>query len=524
MSKGLFWLPLLVFLCCSCGKETDAYVKELDDALRERNSYERLLNGRISVIRSLYIDQRDPGALYKINRQMADAYASYSLDSTVKYLNKNLILADSLSDRHKIVETELLLASEYNTAGYNVEASDILQKYGSSLIPDDLKLAYFTVCHSLAGETMAFTNSNEVFIERMAQRDNYRDSLFTLLPFQSFQWLDLKREAAEQSHDTEAARNYAWGMVQMSPENTHDYAKSCFFYQFYLSDQNGAPERIKWLCKSAIADVKCVTKDYAALNTLAMMLFENGDIERSFKYAADYCMPDALVFNGKLRPWQISQFFPKIEKAYRQRRQAQTNATRVLICVIACALVIMILMTYMIIRHQRSLVRVNGKLQAVNAQFLEANKVKQEYIALFLSRLSENINTTRLYKNHVLKYIRRGNDKYLIDEIESLPPIDDDIQQFYKMFDETFVNLYPGFVSKFNTLLLDGEKITPREGEILSPELRIYALIKLGISDSSKIASLLHYSANTIYNYRSKTKNKAKGDRDKFDSFVRSIE
>ena len=105
--------------------------------------------------------------------------------------------------------------------------------------------------------------------------------------------------------------------------------------------------------------------------------------------------------------------------------------------------------------RNHELVAINSKLTSLNAQIQEADKVKQEYIALFLSILSENINTTRQYKNHVLKNIRQGNAKKLVDEIEALPPIDEDIYEFYKMFDQTFVNLYPDFVAKFNELLVD---------------------------------------------------------------------
>ena len=170
-----------------------------------------------------------------------------------------------------------------------------------------------------------------------------------------------------------------------------------------------------------------------------------------------------------------------------------------------------------------SLKDANSRLMALNAEMKEADKVKQEYIALFLEILSENINKTRQYKNHVLKSIRQGNARQLVAEIENLPPIDDDILEFYKMFDQTFVNLYPNFVSEFNALLVDGEAIVPKDDDILSPELRIFALIKLGITDSRKIASLLHYSANTIYNYRAKIKNKAKGSRSEFEASVRNL-
>jgi DNA-binding CsgD family transcriptional regulator len=196
----------------------------------------------------------------------------------------------------------------------------------------------------------------------------------------------------------------------------------------------------------------------------------------------------------------------------------------VMLVVIASFVVILAVLLLFIRKRQHELLVINRKLTTLNAELQEANKVKQEYIALFLSILSDNINTSRQYKNHVLKYLRRGNDKYLVDEIEALPPIDDDIDGFYKMFDKTFLNLYPNFVEQFNALLAPGESISPKGNDSLTPELRIFALVKLGISDSSKIASLLHYSANTIYNYRAKIKNKAKGDRDKFENYVKEIE
>ena len=300
-----------------------------------------------------------------------------------------------------------------------------------------------------------------------------------------------------------------------------------------------------WLVKSAIADAMCSVRDYMSLITLSELLFRQGDVERAFRYAADHCMTDALHYNGRLRPWQISQFFPQIENAYTGILHRQMETMRNLILVILFVVAILFSLLLYIIKRNRilvsvqdelresyaeidsrnhELVEINLKLTDLNAQIQEADKIKQEYIALFLSILSENISTVRQYKNHVLKYIRQGNSKKLVDEIEALPSIDNDINEFYKMFDQTFVNLYPDFVHKFNALLVDGAAIVPKGDDILTPELRIFALIKLGITDSSKIASLLHYSANTIYNYRAKTKNKARCSRDEFEAAVRSIE
>ena len=289
----------------------------------------------------------------------------------------------------------------------------------------------------------------------------------------------------------------------------------------------------------------CATKDYASLNEESKYIFYKGDIDRAFRYVANHCMPDALYYNGKLRPLQVSKFFPEIVSTYQEKhsRQARISAF-FLACVSILSILLLLLLLFLskrqrtlravreqlqdsyteIDKRNRELVSINERLVNLNAQMREADKVKQEYITLFLGILSDNINTTRLYKNHVLRSIRQGNTKALVDEIEQLPSIDNDILDFYKMFDQTFVNLYPDFVRKFNSLLVEGAEITPKGEDILTPELRIFALIKLGITDSSRIASLLHYSANTIYNYRAKTKNKARVSRDDFEEAVRNID
>lgn len=279
---------------------------------------------------------------------------------------------------------------------------------------------------------------------------------------------------------------------------------------YSASDQD---ERIEWLCRSAMADAMCAIRDYAALIDLSVILFERGDVNRSFHYMADHCMPDAIAFGGKLRPWHIVRFFPEVEKAYEAESNLHNRRQIVLTIVISALLVLLALVLVALIIRQKALDRARRCLEQSYRELKESDNVKQTYIAGFLEHLSENINTSRQYKNHVRKFLRMG---YIKD-------LEEDIEGFYKIFDETFINLYPGFVEKFNALLLPEEAITPKAGYLLTPELRVFALIKLGISDSSRIASLLHYSSNTIYNYRAKIKNKAIGDRDSFEDAVKSI-
>jgi hypothetical protein len=518
-----YLICFLMLILSGCGPRANEDLKELDKVLESKSEYESRFLEKISMIHTMYSKYSDLDHQYDKCMALADAFSAYSSDSTFRYLAVCQKIASHENDEYKSQRADFALAMEYVMAGYYVESSDILSKYKYADVHRDLLTDYFLVRHKLAGELKAFTSDNKVRITQLAEWDSYRDSLFMHLEPYSYDWYDMKREYEEEKLNYDMARKYAMEMIKLSDPVSREYSTACYFYQFYLSDQNGAKERIEWLCKAAESDIKCSIKDNAALNTLSVLIFSQGDVDRAFRYYAEHCMPDALFFNGKLRPWQISQVFPIVEQAYQQKQLERGRKTT---WVVACAiflLIVIIFLLLLMIHHQNKLNKVNARLKEADAKVNEYDKVKEAYIAEFLSRISEDIEKERKYRNHVLKYLKRGEIEYLISEIEKQPPIEEDIQKFYKMFDETFISLYPDFIDKFNALLADGEQITPKEGEILTTELRIYALIKLGISDSGKIASLLHYSANTIYNYRSKIRNKSKVDRDKFDDYIRDI-
>ena len=538
--KLVTWALMLGLSTILSAKEpTRQLLRELDAALANASTYEGYFQQRTDVLRQMLAGKNTPEQEYEIRKKLASEFAPYSLDSTVVQLNRNRALARQLGDASRQAETDFALAREYALAGYHSDALDILSRYRLEAIPPGLEYTFFEVSCYLYGELAAYSSNNAQYWQK---KDMYRVSMLPFLEEGTYEWYDLQRVQAESDRDKEKALEYARKALEVTEPNSRQYARAAFFVSVYQQDPD---DEIAWLARSAIADVLCANKDYASLNTLAERLYRHGDIDRAFKYAADHGMPDALFFGGKLRPWQIAQFFPSLEQAYAAKNARHTRQMWMLIGLAGLLLLALAGLLFYLSRRQRVLVRtrkaleeekarvdrrnqtlqdVNEQLQALNSELQESSKVRQEYIALYLQNLSENISTSRQYKNHVLKYIRRGNDKYLIEEIEALPPIEDDIREFYQMFDRTFINLYPDFVDEFNALLADGEAIVPKGDDILTPELRVFALIKLGITESSKIAALLHYSANTVYNYRAKIKNKARGDRELFEDAVQAIE
>ena len=498
-------------------------LEKLDEALSMKGTYEEYFARRMDALRAVRKDSMGPDARYQINMTIADEFSSYSMDSTIAYLEENLEIAKAMEDRTRSMETEFLMAKEYGRAGYLPDALGIMDKYRDEDVPEDLKYAFRSVQNYIYGELAVYTSQGSEYWEK---RNATRAYLLSCTEEGTYEWYDQKRVQAESTDDRSKALEYALAALDAVPLNSKDYARAAFFVSVY---QNNEEERLEWLVRSAIADVMCANKDYASLSEISEILFRKGDIERAFKYVADHCMSDALVFNGRLRPWQIAQFFPALENAYAEKSRADKTRLNTLVIVSFVLLVLLAVLLWIMGRRQRVLVRTRKELEQSkssledrNAELGEMNRVRQEYIALFLQNLSDNISTSRQYRNHVLKYLKRGDAKYLLEEMESQPAIEEDIQAFNKMFDRTFINLYPDFVEKFNSLLSEPE--VPKGDDILTPELRVFALIKLGISDSSRIASLLHYSANTIYNYRAKIKNKALGDRDRFEAAVIGIE
>ncbi len=511
-------------------------LESLDTVLSQKALYDGYFRDGLDVLKEVLREQTGEEQRFSLSLRIADAYRPNCVDSSLYYLKQCRSIAARANDPVGKARAELRMAVVYVKAGYLVECGDILSRYRTGTVPEALLMDFYRAEHIYWGETMAYSSTQDSYGDKLSLRDSYRLKLLSMVPEESWEWYNLKREEADESGDRERFREYAEAMVSLSEENTREYAEAAYYYAHTFPSGNA--EYREWIIRSAIADAKCATKDYAALNEVARLVFSDGDVDRAFRYAADHCMVDALQFNGKLRPWQILTFFPEIENAYQSKHEAQSRTTRALLWGISVLFVALLLLLGFLVRRQKILDSMRAKLQesyleidrrnrelvGVNERMQESDKVKQEYITLFLGMVSDNISATRQYKNRVLKYIRQGKTKALTDEIENQEPMDSDIAQFYKMFDQTFLNLYPDFIEKFNALLVPEAAIVPKGDDILTPELRIFALIKLGITESSRIASLLHYSANTIYNYRAKIKNRARGSREDFEEAVRRID
>ena len=295
------------------------------------------------------------------------------------------------------------------------------------------------------------------------------------------------------------------------PENTHEYA----FYAYNMSEKARAQRqdelRKEWLIRSALADVRCGITDNASSWMLAEMIYDdgNGDLDRAYRYI-QYSMANAAIFNGCLRFMQINKVSKIIGEAHEQQQQQAAKRLHVMLGITLLVLVCAIILTIIVIRQNRRLHSLNKRIYHVNNTLHEANNIKERYISLYLEAYADNL---RRMSKMAPKVSGQTPTQFLEAEMPA----------FYQQFDTSFLSIYPDFVEEFNALLQPEERIVPEKEGALNTELRIFALIRLGIDSSTRIATLLCYSANTIYNYRARVKNHALGDRDGFEERVRRI-
>jgi len=522
----------------------DSALIKLDDALINNETYILKKEARIEVLnnRSQVLDLYSLN-LYDVNLQLYNEYKAYKCDSAIAYLNKNIEIAEHLKDVDRLYESRLLQASLLARTGMYKESVDLLTSIDRKKLPEYLLKNYYNTYHDVYGEISFYTQDKRVAEEYRDISLAYRDSVLSVLKeddelnliVRETYFLDTRQFA--KAHEINDLR------LSRIKKGTPEHALATYHRSLIYSREGNPEMRKYYLAISALSDIQAAIKDHASLWMLAEILFKEGDIDRSYSYIR-FSWRDTQFYNARLRSLQTAGIFSLIDQTYQIKIEQQNQKLLYYLILISFLFVLLFIALFNIQYHMKklsvarnNLQDVNGKLQNLNMELQQANtnlqvsnsdlsesnKIKEEYIGRFIKLCSTYIDKLDTYRRMVNKKIKAGQIEQLAQITRSEDALDDELQELYKNFDTAFLQLFPDFVNKFNALLIDEEKITLKKGELLNTELRIFALIRLGIDDSSQIAEFLRYSVNTIYNYRAKVKNKAKVSRDDFESYVKII-
>lgn len=520
------------------------WLESLDKAIDHSKQYSAIREARILRLKE-QLKATDTLSLgfYSLKNELYKEYKAYTCDSAIHYLSCNLQWAERHGKERLAIETGIRIAYSLTSAGMYEEASERLKRINRSKLPEELLSEYYDCYCHFYGELGAYTQDYASKDRYFALSRCYDDSLMQVLSPTSRAYLERKemqKMAAGSLKEALAVNDKLLVGVNI---NSPEYALATYHRSQIFRDMGNKEAEMRYLTLSSLTDVQLAITDHASLWNLAQLLYERGDIERAYHYMR-FSWDQTKFFNARLRSWQSAGILSLIDKTYQAMIERQNKrleqyafAITVLVILLLGALIYIYLQMKRLsvarnnlqeangrlYKLNEELSQMNGRLQSMNMELSEANQIKEEYIARFVKLCSTYIDRLDAYRRMVNKKLSVGQIADLLKITRSHEALDGELEELYMNFDSAFLHIFPDFVNKFNALLQEDARIVLKREELLNTELRIFALIRLGIEDSSQIAEFLRYSVNTIYNYRSKVKNKAMVLRDDFEDLVKAI-
>ena len=515
-------------------QELRTLLLELDKCVEKKETYRAERHERIDSLRQ-QVETVQGAQLLEVYEAMYQTYSHFQTDSALFYLDKMNQLTELQEDPQKRTWVALNMAEQLAIMGAYSDAEDKVKKLNTTDMNQEERTRYYHVCRTIYGWMADYMSSTPSLSKELRHKtDLYRDSII------STDTDPLSRDIVRADHLlANGKRDEAKQLIENYLPHAEKEQKS--YVHYILSEiyrqQNNSTEQMRHLALVAIEDLKRGVTEYAALPLLATKLKEQGEVERAYNYL--FCsMEDANFCNAKLRTMEISEVFPIIEKSYKQKERLARQTERGLLLGVS-VMTIMLVLVVLYLRSQmhklsqtrqqlsvandqleqanRLLGQRNDTLQESNAMLQQMDRVKEEYIALFLDRCRTYLSALEKYRKSLLKLAKSNQSAELMKKLKDDTLIEEEQQKLYNEFDEAFLDLHPHFVERFNALLRPEERLTPKRHERLNTELRIFALIRLGVTDMAQIAQFLDYSMPTIYNYRSRIRSKSIYPKEEFE-------
>ena len=501
-------------------------LRTLNAAIDSSEVYTGYKKARIEELRLRKTGARSTEDIYQINCEIIDNYESFLCDSAEYYVLQNIRIARSLGNPDHLSESRLRLAFLYSLSGLFLQANDIFRSIDYGRLPADQKCRYYWNSIRYYENLIKYTNDSQLSDEYKGEIGRCRDSRLSLLPVGSTDWQTERAFQLMEQGQPDGALEIFEGIFRSRDPQTHPYAMGamCLAKAYGQAGDSAMEER--YLILAATMDIRLAVKENEALLALATRLFEKGDIDRAYSYIS-YALNDANFYNSRFKNTVIARLYPIIESSYLYKLDKQRHNLRfystmssLLVLALAIALFFYFRQTKVISRARRELAALTQELISLNRNLDEANLVKERYLGYFMNQCAIYINKLDKYRRDINLKIRNKQFDRLHDLSLQAPGREE--EELCRNFDRAFLNLYPNFVEKFNALLNPQSRYTPEEGR-LNTELRIFALIRLGVSDVNQIADFLRCSPQTIYNYKSKIKKAALNGGDNFEETVRKL-
>lgn len=538
---------------------------ELDNTLAQREFFKNQKNAKLNHLKNELASATDIEQRYWTTRNLYNEYKTYDSDSALYYAELSLDLARKSNREKWIAEMNIFRSYIYSATGLLEEAKKSIDKVNADDLDCSLSLQYneqllFLYTHrdqylGLVSKENPYTATSMELLESLAQNLPKTDPQYC--------WFKGWYSLSDVNKSKEAIPDVLSVVKESKFESVND-AKNAWILSRLYEKVGDKENNLKFLILSAIVDVKTYNKEIASLEQVANIMYLRNDLKRANKYI-NYCLNCANEYKSRIRVGCLADLELRIATAYQHEIEEQSKNLRMYFIVLT-TIVILLLCTLAFsfvqdrklhknkvalhdanaklsqqIEEQKSLqeqlkvmnnklVEANEKLKGMYSnvkqetiELYETNYTKERYIADIFAICSNYINILDDFRRNIYRMLmaRRYDE---LKELTKNPELSNpEIKELYQNFDKVFLGIYPDFVKDFNTLLRPEEHIVLKKGEQLNTELRIYALVRLGLNDSTKIAQFLHCSVRTVYNTRQRIRNKAIIPREDFANAVKSL-
>lgn len=511
----------------------NALLNELDRSIEEGDGHYRRKEERI---RNLKRDLSEENEFHTCHR-IFEEYKYFQYDSAYVYARRLERLSNESGDlQEKSVASSALLFC-YKSVGFFNEATSLIRNYRPEGVSNQELMKFYILCSSTYQNLSSYVSgSDELSREYDQLKLSYYKKALRHTPPDSFEraWISLEIGLVEHYSDSLAIQGRA-DLVTNFHLDEHELAVQYSILASSYQSLGKTDEAVRYRVLSAICDLRSCTRETTSAKVLAEMMYRRNDISRAYRYIQQ-ALRDAQFYNSRLRMVEINSIMPMIEK----KRSAWFNNQILILSVFAMTVVTLLLVTFVllrkikrrnrtineahevILRNSELLRQNNESLTALNDKLHETNEIKDQYIIQTLYGNTDFVNDV---EKEALAAIRKIATRQYEDARAILYnlPIKEEREKIYASFDAAFLKLFPNFIEEFNKLFPDGQRIPLDGPKNLPMEVRIFALMRLGIGNTAQVAEYLNLSVNTVYVYKTKLKSRSKVGKEDFDRLILAI-
>lgn len=515
--------------------DIDRLYNTIDSLIEHRSELLAEKEIRLKALKDGLQEGLDEDQLFKLNERIYDEYMAYNFDSAYYYINKNVERQRALGHADRFAASAVRMAHILAVSGIFNNARLLLNEVRVEDISTANKIDYYEQQSELNLFRSEMANFTPLFPAYVDSMQHYRQKILEIAPHDSYNYIfNLATYTCEQGEVDKAIKMLEDYLPKLRQGDRH-YSIVTSTLAFFYTHKDQPETREKYLLLSAISDLRASILENNSLRELSIILLERQEYKKAYNYLQQ-ASADAKLYGSRLRSLQAARLAPLITKAYDTERVRTQNRTYILLAILSVITLLLIGTIAFILSMMRKrraaiekintlnqeLERRNAAIEAANNEMKESNRIKDEYIGRFLELSSNYIQRDEERAKLLNRLARDKKMAELYTELKSSSSLNESIRLFYQNFDTAFLNIYPNFIKEVNSLMANGNQFEVDGGQKLTTELRILALIRLGINDNQKIADILRSSITTIYTYRSKIKSRALS-KDTFEDEIRII-